>query len=456
MKRRPNVAVGRSVLPTVAAALLAAAWLVVTPAVGQESKTVPFEGTQAFCHILNQFKLAPVPELSALKRLPPAETMLIVFGDNRILADIALDDFKKRGGAVLIASDRDDEGRLAVWKLRIDGEPVSESRSTAYKRIESCPLVRRLDRSHPLFRGLAGDFGLATNQPGRLLVPRRAVPVLAIFSGNCNVPGGDDVGGAPFLVGSLAGSRVVVMAGHSVFMNGMIAQPDNDNWTFAWNCVRWLSEGPQGPRKHAFFVEEGRVKQSFDVPLAMPIPRLPAVQLLNGLLRGLEDENFFNRVLQRFVSRRQLWRSAMVMVTVVVLILAWRRLVKSRFRQDIHVPRAALEPAADFAESPPPMLQRQSALIESGNYWESGQALARFFFEEVGKLAAGSPLPAVVGGSWWQRRTMTRQVRDLWQLAFGPAGYLSSRALARLPARLDRLASEIRQGRLLLKSPIVQ
>ncbi|MBM4069480.1 MAG: hypothetical protein FJ271_11100 [Planctomycetes bacterium] len=433
--------------------------VLIAPSHGQEvarTKAVPFEGTQAFCHVLDRFNLAPVPDLASFKQLDPAETVLVVFGDNRILDEIALDDFKQRGGAVLIASDRDDEGRLVAWKLAIDGQPVSEPRSSAYKRISSCPLVRRLDRRHPLFRGMSAESGLATNSPGFLRVPRRAMPILAVFSGNCKVPSGDDVGGAPFLVAALAGDRVIVMAGHSVFMNGMIAQPDNDNWTFSWNCVRWLSEGPNGPRKHAFFLDEGKVRQSFDVPLTMPIPRFPTVQLLNGLLRGLEDEGFFNRVLQSVVSRRQIWRSAMVMVTVILLVWAWRRLGKARFRQDAGVPRTALEPVGDFAVSPPPMLERQRALVQSGNYWESGQALARFFFEEVGRLTGG-PAPSVVlaGGGWWRRRAATRQVRDLWTLAYGPTGHLSSRALARLPTRLDQLASEIRDGRMLLQSPAI-
>ena len=43
---------------------------------------------------------------------------------------------------------------------------------------------------------------------------------------------------------------------HGIFMNGMLGL-DTDNFTFARNCVEWLSE--KGKRKYALLIEEGRV-----------------------------------------------------------------------------------------------------------------------------------------------------------------------------------------------------
>ena len=96
---------------------------------------VPLEGSQAFCNILHGFALKPIKSLEELAEKKPAETLLIVFGDTRILDDLrkhigSLEKFRSKGGAVLIASDRDDQGRLLEWRLRISGEVVSEKIGT--------------------------------------------------------------------------------------------------------------------------------------------------------------------------------------------------------------------------------------------------------------------------------------------------------------------------------------
>jgi hypothetical protein len=56
---------------------------------------------------------------------------------------------------------------------------------------------------------------------------------------------------------------------------------------------------------------------------------------------------------------------------------------------------------------------------------------------------------------WWRRRALSKQIHELWELAYGPPRHLSGRALARLPATLDHLTAEIRQGRLILQSPAI-
>src|SRR6266849_5710320 len=108
---------------------------------------VPLEGSQAFCNILHGFALKPIKSLEELAEKKPAETLLIVFGDTRILDDLrkhigSLEKFRSKGGAVLIASDRDDQGRLLEWRLRISGEVVSEKIGSGYKLIPLCPMIQ--------------------------------------------------------------------------------------------------------------------------------------------------------------------------------------------------------------------------------------------------------------------------------------------------------------------------
>lgn len=432
----------------------------------QETKTrvVPFEGTQAFAHVLDTFQLKPVGAVADLAELDPAETLIVVFGDTAILEDIGkatggLREFRKRGGALLIASDRDDHGRLKPWGLRIDGEPVHEILNTAYKQIGDCPFV--MPGGDPLlFKGCR--LGLATNRPSYIQgqVRLRGLRFLANFSRQCWVQSGVNVQGAPFgVVGSDAG-RLLVLAGHGVFMNGMIAQPNCDNWTFAWNCVRWLSGGPgQANRKRALFVEDGQIKTSFRIPLAMPISLpLPTAHLLNRFLRGLEEADVANRYLRRLIPRQQLFRIILILGTLALVVYCARRLGKSRFRSDTRVPHTALE-AAPVSQGEPPMEERHHALLRSGNYWEPARTLARFFFEELasptakrgGRFRPPTTFPIVQANSgWWHERSLRRQVNFAWNLAYGPTGHLSARALARLVRTLDFLDQEIREGRLIL------
>ena len=60
-------------------------------------------------------------------------------------------------------------------------------------------------------------------------------------------------------------SRVLVLSDQSVFINGMMLQPDNDNFDFAYNCVNWLT-GP-GQRKQVLLLDQGIAITSFDVPV---------------------------------------------------------------------------------------------------------------------------------------------------------------------------------------------
>src|SRR2546426_5530470 len=77
-------------------------------------REVAFEGPHAFCQILHQFKLQP---LKALSDRAADETILVVFGKTDRLSEIlrpvgGLKKFGDAGGAFLIASDYEDNGRL--------------------------------------------------------------------------------------------------------------------------------------------------------------------------------------------------------------------------------------------------------------------------------------------------------------------------------------------------------
>jgi hypothetical protein len=420
-----------------------------------QKKVVPPEGTQAFRNILHQFDLKPVKTLAELADRKPEETVLIVFGNTAILEQIgSLETFRAKGGAILIASDRDDKGRLREWQLHISGAVITEDTKLAYKGMKDCPKVTRPRiKPHVVLEGV--NQGLATNRPSLISLGQSDFRTLAAFSSETRVDGFNFAGFLmhPFLVGR---ERVLVMAGHSVFMNVLLAQPDIDNYIFAQNCVRWLKEGK---RKYALFVEDGRIAQEFDVRLTVlpPIP-MPPTQVLNRLLRGLENENFFNRLLAR-IPRDRILRGILLLVTVVLLVYGCKRLISARHRIETAVPLLTPLPSP----VPPVELtlatQRQQALLQGGNLREPARDLARFFFEELAPLPnrhldENQPPPYDASGNWLERRWLARQIPYLWQLAYGDPGRISKRQFAGLPAILDRLAEICRAGRLRFESRI--
>jgi hypothetical protein len=247
-----------------------------------------------------------------------------------------------------------------------------------------------------------------------------------------------------------------VIANQGVFMNGMMIQEDNDNFQFAWNAIEWLRVGPRGNRKYALLVEEGKVVARFGLPLTRPGPmRLPKLQVFNRMLRGLEMENRFNRLLLDTIGKPRILRGLLLAGTVLLVLLAGRRIMLARYRLDTAVPLVVGRQATPPAE--PVLAQREHALLTQDNLWEPAQVLARqFFLDHAGVTVPlwdqPKPPPEVTAaGAWWQGRSLTRQVRRLWEMAQkGPGERVSRKEFRRLVRTVDELTAAIREGRLRL------
>ncbi len=446
-----------------------------------DRQAFPLQGTQGFRNILEEFKLRPVTSAKDLPLLKPAETLIVIFGGNGTLESVRsrlkLREFLKEGGALLIATDR--KTPLPEWGHQVNGGKVLD-KANAYRGVSACPLV------HAPFLGI--ERGLAANHPS-FLEPTAGAPalpdgleVLAEFSESAHVlrsPEGPakrmtprekferGVRGAekklperlPYMIGSKGADRLLVLAGHGVFMNMMLAQGDNGNVTFARSCVRWLCVTRTGEvRKDALFLENGNVAREFDFGLSGParLP-LPPTQVLNRLVRGLEDENFFNKLLLRSFTRDGLLRTGLLLLSVILASYCAWRLWRARQRTEAAVPllTGPAVAGADLAV----LVQRRDALIQRSDFREPAQGLARSFFEQFVPTAVPprfdghhAKLPLVaVQATWWRRGALHKHVRYLWQLAYGRPGPVSANKLARLPAILDLVAAALRQGRLVVK-----
>jgi hypothetical protein len=380
----------------------------------------------------------------------------VVFGDTRVLDEVreatgGLGEFRRNGGAILIASDRRSRHRLDDLGVVVSGAPVRQVEGEPYWNERQCPLIRpTLDDGHPV---LSGVGRIATNRPSFLATARWSdLKVRAFLSGvsiGDGPQGAQPAGDLPYLAASnpdARGGHVVVLAGHGVFMNGMVAQPDNENFVLAFNCVRWLTDG--GKRRHVLFVEEGKVQTSFDVPLAeMPPLPMPRTEVLNRLLRGLEEENRFNELLLNHPGKANLVRGLLVTVSVLLALYVIWRLFVARHHIDPWQPLLARRVELALAALPV-LAQRRAELLRRGNYWETARAICRETFDALGASPDDGRVPSfTVSGGRWRRWHQGRRVRGLWHLAHGADPQrVSQRRLARLLEDLGRVRAEVDAG----------
>jgi hypothetical protein len=443
-------------------------------AVGQDAPLVPvsFRGTEAFGHFLHSFDLQPARNTADLAKLAPEKTLVVIFGDLAKLGDglsaARLEVFLKQGGALLLASDYPDGQRLP-FGLTNSGQVVRAAGPSAYQRKwDECPLAQPANRLHPLFKNLSK--GLATNRPSFLVGHAPELRCLAGFGKDCLLIHADPVqltgvpDGAGYMFGSPADAgpagRVLILAGPGVFLNGMLFQTDNDNFAFTWNTVQWLSAGPRGRREYALFIDDGKVVDRFALPLSKfgPVP-MPRIEIINQLLRGLEDENFFNKTLMQRIDKDEILRKLAWLASALVLFLGARRMMHSRFRLDTAVPLVV----GKLDAAPPAMpvqWQRSEELRRLKNFWEPAQVLARqFFLDHAGMTvplwddAAAAPAVEAEGG-FWRRRTLARQVDKLWHLALSsPAQPVDQKEFDNLLRTLAELSEAVTAGRLRLAAP---
>src|SRR5262249_20939689 len=131
------------------------------------------------------------------------------------------------------------------------------------------------------------------------------------------LPGNTPSAGLLFAAGGDWGKgRVLVLADHSVFINEMMLQTDNDNISFTCNCMEWLRDGR---RDRVLFIEEGTITANFNVPVIEP-PLPPPGPWINQLVQGMEDENLFNRAILRRVTPGQIFRALLLALTGLLLL----------------------------------------------------------------------------------------------------------------------------------------
>jgi len=437
------------------------------PALAQNSK-VPLEnGNHAFRFVLNNLGLKAKDDESPLDE----NTILIIFGETQVLdrdsdkIPDGLEKFLKNGGAVLIATDRPNQGKWQdIFQIQFhDGFVHAPANlESAYRGLELCPWVKpqKVDEI-PIFPGL---FDIATNKPAHFINGSKKLRTLATFFGDCWIEdGGKRIPlreGAVFAAaGPIGKGRALILSDHSVFINEMMLQNDNHNLDFAKRCISWLKDSGEGQpqRTQVLFLDEGEMIKDFKVPEIIEDLPMPGIEALNRFLVALEQKNIFNQLILGNDPGRvmgNILRVLTIVITTIVAGFGCYRFLHARHRMETSEPLFATKMAQQSPEVDV-MTQRHLTMIKSDNFWEATHHLARDWFETAtpGLLAqvAESDGPRsglisfTVDAGWWRRWSWQRKVKDLWRLAVGSPRKLTAGEFARFVTQLDEVkAAQLR------------
>jgi hypothetical protein len=261
----------------------------------------------------------------------------------------------------------------------------------------------------------------------------------------------------PFAVGGDWGKgRVLVMADHSVFINNMMLQNDNGNYDFACNCLAWLKSDPQ--RTKVLFVDEGTIVTDFKVPfmhrpLGMP-EGADFITYANSYIAELEHRNFFNNVLEHYVSYESILQALAVALTLGLLTYGVSRLMRARRRIELAAP--LLAPAlTTLVPVGPGLTDRHTALLAEGNLWAQASDLALAFFGRAlpGHAVHATLPPCKIKAGWLRARAARQQLERIWRLAHGHPMRVSPAEFTRIAADIAGLKTLLADGTLVWQAP---
>jgi hypothetical protein len=324
-------------LPTITVACLIACLVAISPAVAQED---PFEppglipppgamaafaqagqpewqfGFQLFHLLLEQKGMYSVSDFQESMDKRPTQTAVVLLGDLRKLPTnlhSRVERFLARGGVVLVASDE----TAFIRRLFLIRQGPFEVRSDefAFQGFRDCPIVTDLRSGAPV---LDGVNSLVANRCGQIAIMDdrlgnwQTLAQLPVVVGGGAGRRAETPLIAEFQSRYRRGGRLMLMADHSILINGMLWHGDNAR--LAVNLADWLSEGD---RKEVVFVVDG---EPLDAMLALPstlpedlpsleelptptledlasLPKETLLKFANRFVAGMEDADVMNELL---------------------------------------------------------------------------------------------------------------------------------------------------------------
>ena len=331
-------------------------------------------GFQLFHLLLEQKGLYSVPDFRESMDRRPRQTAIVLMGNlNRVPTDLRsrLQKFLDSGGVVLAASD--ETSFFKSLFLISDGPFAVQNEEFAYQGFRDCPVVDEFRPGTPILDGInslvANRTGVISRMDDRFgnwsilarlpdLVNQRSrrqsqSPLIAEWKSR-----------------ERGGGRLLLIADHSVLINGMLWHGDNAK--LAVNIADWLSTGE---RKEVAFIVDGEPAQAMlalppelsdDLPPLEDLPtptlkdllRLPPEVLLkfaNRFAAGMEDADVMNELIANQPAdlptpeyRRALYIAAGILAAIYIL----RLMGKVGSRPTTRPPRTVGQ-SVNFSPAPP-------------------------------------------------------------------------------------------------------
>ncbi len=433
---------------------------------------VPYDGPELFARLLDHAGLKPLASLDQFEVAAPADkTVLIVFGNPQPLLEFekkagGVGGFLKRGGALLLATDR----AYSLGQLPSLGWPdvtfekgglVNDDQNFENER--SCPIISGNEiglPQHPLFRDVTKP--IATNCPGSIEPRSRDLQTLAVlpFGTTMMFRPGDRRAffklPRPYLVATKADSpRALLVAGHGVFMNCMTVRDDIDNRRLALNAIHWLKDGK---RTHVMFLNETQPVANFKMPLVGP-PKMPmpSMQAINRLIDAIQNEQILQKIIDRTIGPERIVNGAIYLFTFCLIAYGLKKYFQSRWN---------LEATPAIVGVPPPkasalVKQQVREMVLREQLGEPAQALARDWFRTYAEIdfPAGQPPPELsfeIHAGIMQRRKLAKHVETLWRLASDPVPPdWDAKKLRALAVFLEDLALSVAAGEVVFETTVV-
>lgn len=439
--------------------------------------TVPYDGPEIFARLLDHAGLNPITSLDRLEVDAPADkSILVLFGDPKTLFEMekkagGIGGFLKRGGAVLLATEREirlsDIPSLEWPRVRVEfGDFVNNSQN--FQGRKECPTIHPLDvvpPPHPIFKDVTK--AVATNCPGAIVVnpavlqtlatlPRGTVPDRVRERIDIVAIGEAALLRYPYLAASKRpGERILLVAGHGVFMNCMTVRDDIDNRRLALNAIHWLKDDS---RTHVLLLNESEPVTTFKMPLAgPPRPPVPSVEAINRIIDAIQKEGVLQKLIDQTIGPERIVRGAILLATFGLLLYGMKKFFQSRRSMEA-VPAVVGMPAS---ESRSLVKQQMRELAARGQFGDPAQALARDWFRTYAKLEfpPGQPLPDLsfeIDAPSAQRKKLAKHIESLWQLASDPiARDWDAKRLRGLAVFLEELTMSVVAGEVVFDEPVV-
>lgn len=420
-------------------------------------------GFDAFQLMLEQRGLTSSEDFVATLKSDATKSAIVLVGDLNRLPEWTwpqIVTFIRRGGAVMVASDRatDVNGLFVLGQGPVEATSSRYAYTTPRGAYYDCPKITTINDQHPLTRGISELIGNRSGWVDRIAKQQGDWSMLAFLPRSAMTRTGQG-SGKPIAASMqlLNGNpgRLLVLGDHSLFINGMLWH--GDNAMFALNVTSWLAEGG---RDQVLFVVNGATTlpgidpstNPGDMPDINPedlpdIPKESYLAFANGFASALQDSDVLNQLAADYPLEMEsgfYWRCVFLALACLAGWILFRRFPSKGQPVDEPIRRTASSLLAT----------RVQEQIQSKNLRLAAREISRDLLRELtGSEDSGKwsieARDVQISGSTLLRRTTRSVLNRCSRLATNrDRSHVSRKDLRRLVSRIEHVRKLFRAGKL--------